>query len=143
MIIIDISINIIPIAIAGVASMALGFIWYSPYVLGKPWMKLMGYTTESLKEAQKQMGNLYLVSFIAALLTAYVLSNAINISAEYFRVTRLDAGLSTAFWMWAGFIAPVQLTDVIFGNKKWKLWAINTGYQLAAIMLMGIIISLI
>lgn len=139
----DISIDIIPVILAGIASLALGFIWYSPYLFGKTWMRLMGYTNETLKDAQKQMGNLYFVSFIAALLTAYVLLNAINISAEYFRVTRLDAGLSTAFWAWSGFIAPIQLTDVIFGNKKWQLWAINTGYQLAAIMLMGIIISLL
>ena len=34
-----VEVNYISILLAAVASMALGFLWYGPYVLGKQWMK--------------------------------------------------------------------------------------------------------
>lgn len=38
---------------------------------------------------------------------------------------------------------PVQLTEQIFGDKKWKLFGINTGYQLVAVAAMAVVIALI
>ena len=37
---------------------------------------------------------------------------------------------------------PTQVTAQIFGEKKWKLLAIDTGYQLAWMLLAGVIIGL-
>ena len=103
----------------------------------------MGITKVDMKSAQKGMVKMYSISFFAALVTAYVLSHVIAASGKSFGSNPLDAGLTTAFWMWLGFIAPVQLTDVIFGGKKWKLFVINTGYQLASLLMMGVVIGLL
>lgn len=137
----EIEVNFLAVFLAAAGSMGVGFLWYSPLILGKPWMKLMGYTEKSLKEAQKKMGPLYGVSFIAALVTAFVLSHVSTMSAAYFGYPFASAAFSSAFWMWLGFVAPVQLTDVIFGSKSFKLFAINTGYQLAALVSMAAIIG--
>lgn len=136
-------INYLSVLLAGVASMAVGFLWYSPFLLGKPWMKEMGMTEESIKKNQKNMMALYILSFIASLVTAFVLLNIIALSVNFLNSTKLSAGLTIAFWMWLGFIAPVQLTEVIFGGKSWKLFAINTGYQLAAILAMAVVLAII
>lgn len=138
-----IEVNYIAILLAAVATMGIGFFWYSPTVLGKPWMKLMGYTAEDLKAEQKKMGSLYTMSFVAAIVTAYVLSHVMALSQDFYNYSPVMTGLTTAFWVWIGFVAPVQMTDVIFGSKKWKLFAINTGYQLVSLLAMGIIIGLL
>jgi len=104
-------------------------------------MKLKGYTHESLKKAQKEMGKLYFLSFVVALITAYVLSHVMVLSKNFFAYTSIQTGLNTAFWMWLGFIMPVQLTDAIFGDKNWNLFGINTGYQLVSLLLMGLVIG--
>lgn len=52
-------------------------------------------------------------------------------------------GITSAFWMWLGFIMPVQATDVLFSKKPFKLFAINTCYQLASLLGMGIVIGLL
>lgn len=137
-----IEVNYLALILAVVISMVLGFLWYSSALFGKPWMKRMGHTPESIKKDQSQMGKWYLVSAVAALVTAYVLSHVMSLSENFYNYTPVMSGLSSAFWMWLGFIAPVQLTDVLFGKRDWTLYAINTGYQLVSILLMGLVIGL-
>ena len=138
-----IEVNYIAILIAAIVSMALGFLWYSPMVLGKPWMKLKGYTQESLKKEQKEMTKYYALSFLLAFVTAYILSHVIALSLNFYGFSRVSTGVTTAFWMWLGFIMPVQLTASIFGDKKWDLFGIDTGYQLVSVLAMGIVIGLL
>ena len=139
----ELSVNYLAILAAGIASMAIGFLWYSPMVLGKPWMKMMGFTKESMKAAQKEMGKYYALSFVATLVTAYVLSHIIVLSESFYGRGYVATGLTTGFFAWLGFVAPVQMADVIFSVKRsWKLFSINTGYQLTALLAMGIIIGL-
>ena len=38
-------------------------------------------------------------------------------------------------------MATVQLTDALFGKKPFKLYLINTGYQLACFLAMGAILA--
>ena len=138
----NISVNFLAVLIAAVAAMAVGFLWYSQALFGKPWMKLMGYTAESMKGAQKEMGKTYGISFVLALVTAYVLSHVMGLSMNFFHYTGVSTGLTSAFWMWLGFVMPVQLTEVLFGRKVLNLFAINTGYQLASLLVMGIVLGL-
>lgn len=105
-------------------------------------MKLMGYTKESMEAAKKEMGKTYAISFVLSLVTAFVLSHVMTMSQNYFGYPRLQTGLTSAFWMWLGFIMPVQTTEVLFGGKKWDLFAINTSYQLAALLAMGMVLGL-
>lgn len=136
-----IEVNYLAVLIAAVASMVVGFLWYSPVLLGKPWMKLMGYTTESMKAAQKEMMKTYGVSFVLALITAYVLFHVITMSEAYFGYSRLMTGLTSGLWMWLGFVMPVQAVDILFGKRVPKLFAINTGYQLVSLLVMGSVIA--
>jgi hypothetical protein len=139
----NVDINYFSLVLAGVASMIVGFIWYSPMLFGNSWMKLSGYTADSLKKAQKEMGKWYGISFVLSLISAYVLSHIMILSENFFGYSQLSTGLTTAFWMWLGFVMPVQLTDQIFGSKKWKLFIINTGYQLTALLLMAVIVAIL
>lgn len=138
----NIEVNYLAILLAGVASMILGFLWYSPILFGKQWMKLRGFTPETLKKAQKEMGTLYGISFVVSLITAYVLSHVMTMSGSFFGYPKIMTGLNTAFFMWIGFMMPVQLTATIFGNKQWALFGIDTGYQLASVIAMALVLSL-
>ena len=139
----NIEVNLLAVLVAGIVSLALGFLWYSPVVLGKQWMKEKGLTQDELKKAQKEMGKLYGLSFVVSLVTAYVLFHVMFLAENFFHYSLLSTGLMSGFWMWLGFIMPVQLTATIFGNKNWKLFGIDTGYQLVSIVAMGIVIALL
>lgn len=143
MININIEVNLLTVLIAAVVSMALGFLWYSPTVLGKQWIKEKGFSHESLKKEQKEMGKWYMFSFVLALISAYVLSHVMGLSSNFFHYPMIQTGLTTGFWMWLGFVMPVQATATIFGNKNWKLFGIDTGYQLVSLLAMGVVIGML
>lgn len=88
------------------------------------------------------MGKTYAVSFVVALVTAYVLYHVMVMSENFFHYPMLQTGLTSGFWMWLGFVAPVQLTDVLFGKKKLNLFYINTGYQLVTLLAMGAVLGI-
>ena len=138
-----IEVNYIAVLLASVASMVVGFVYYSPFVLGKPWMKLMGYSQEDMKPKGKQMPKMYLTSYILSLVTAYVLYHVMSLSLNFFNYSAVVTGLTSGFWMWLGFVMPVQATDYLFGKKKLELVCINTGYQLVSLLVMGVVIGLV
>src|SRR3990167_606451 len=137
-----VEVNYAAVVAAAVVSIGIGFLWYSPAVLGKPWMKEKGYKAESLKKEQKEMGKFYAVSFGLAIIMAYVLTHVMVMSESFFGYTMLSIGFTSAFWMWLGFVMPVQASAAIFGNKNWKLFGIDTGYQLVSLIAMGVVIAI-
>lgn len=137
-----IEVNYLAVLIAAVASMAVGFVWYGPVLFGKAWMKLMGHTKEAMEKAKKEMGKTYTISFVGALVMAYVLTHVVAQGQAFYGTDPVMTGLMAGFWSWLGFVAPVQMTEVLFGSKKWNLYFINTGYQLVSLLVMGVIISL-
>lgn len=138
-----VEINYLAVLFAAIAAMVVGFVWYGPMLFAKEWMKLMGHTAETMKGAKDEMMKLYGISFVLALVTAYVLAHVMFLSENFFQYPSLQTGLTSAFWMWLGFVMPMQATDVLFGGKKVKLFAINTGYQLVSLLAMGVVLGLL
>lgn len=133
--------NYISILIAGIVSMALGFVWYSPFVFGKIWMKEKGLTKEVLAKNQRKMQKFYLLSFIASLVTAFVLAQIIFLSNFFSGASFLQTGIMVGFFAWLGFVLPVQFTAIIFGSQNWKLLALDAGYQLVSLLAMGVVLA--
>ncbi len=131
-------VNIPALLSSALASMVIGFIWYSPVLFGKPWMKLMRLDAKKMKAAQKDMPKTYGLSFVATLVTAFVLSQFISSTLTY----TLNEGLLVGFLGWLGFTATALLTGVLFNEMPVKLFLINSGYQLASMLAMSTVLTL-
>ena len=138
----EVPINYLMVFIAGVVNMIIGFLWYSPVLFAKPWMKLSGLTKEQLKKDQKNMPRTMGLSFIAALIMAYCLRYSVVYGGAYTGLSGIPLGLMTGFFTWLGFIMPVQSTHVLFEKQPFKLFLIHTGYQLVAVLAMGAVLAL-
>ncbi len=130
------NVNLVSVLIASVASMIVGFLWYSPILFGNPWMKLVGMTKESMSAAKKGMAQMYALSAVAGFVMAYVLAHF----ASYTGAKTITDALSLAFWVWLGFVATVKFTDVLFVKKPLRLYFIDSGYQLASLAVMSVIL---
>ena len=134
------NVNLLSVLAAGIATMILGFVWYSPALFAKPWMREMGYDLNDkakLKEMQKSAGPTYGIAFLAGLVSAFMLGKILSI-------TPIDTalyGMKLGFGVWLGFVATVQLTSALFMKSSMKLFAINTGYQLVCYLVMGAILA--
>lgn len=139
----NLEINLLAVLLAAVAFMGVGFLWYT-MLFSKLWMNLKGYTAESMKNAQSQMGMGYVLSTALALVTAYVLSYVVAVTIEPFGYAPVVTGILAAFWLWLGLVMPVQATATLYSEKKrWALFALDTGYQLVGLLAMGLIIGLL
>lgn len=131
----EITLNYWAIVATAAWSMVLGSIWYAKPVFGKAWMQLVGMTDEKAKQgAAKAM----IMMVVAALVQAYVFAHVI----DAFLGDTLFEGIMGGVWMWLGFVAAVTIADVFFAQRPMKLWVITSGYQLANLVVGGVILAL-
>jgi hypothetical protein len=135
----NVPVNYLAIVIAAAANFVLGFMWYGP-LFGRPWRAMMGISNSNMNKPDG-MWKMFSIQLIGALLMAYVLWHSLVFAATYTNTTGMAAGLMVGFWSWLGFVAPVSVGSVLWENKPWKLWFINTGYYLAALLIMGVILA--
>lgn len=135
-------VNYLAVFAAALLSMVIGSIWYGP-LFGKPWMKLMGKTKESMKGFKSSdMARLYGIQFVGSLVMAYVLSHLLTFAMNYLGTSGISAGVQTGFWTWLGLVAPVTLTSVLWEGKSWNLYLLNNGYYLLLLCSMGSLLAL-
>ncbi len=137
------NINYWMVVISGVASMVLGFAWYSPAVFGKRFMKEMKVTAEQMAEHKKNdtngaMAKRYGLVFLFVLIEAFVISALLNSLV----VTSISGLLVLALCVWAGFSLPLSVNNVLFANESKTTLLINSGYQLANAVLVTLIIGI-
>jgi hypothetical protein len=136
------AINWLAVFVSAIACMAVGFLWYSPILFAKPWMRLMGVkcdTPEEKAAMQKEAGPMYGQAFVMGIISAAFL--AIVITRMFVPSTDLMRGLKIAFGVWLGFVATVQYTGALFTKRPKVLFLIDTGYQLVCYLVMGAIIT--
>jgi hypothetical protein len=133
-------VNLWAVLVCAVATMVVGFVWYSPALFANPWMKLMGYDPNDkakIAEMQKSAGPSYALSMVASILTAFVLGKIISVAAAANAVDGLKIGMV----VWLGFVTTVQFTNALFSRQRNRLYLINTGYQLVCYLAMGAILG--
>ena len=133
-------VNLWSVLVAAVATMILGFLWYSPLLFAKPWTVAMGYDPNDkakMDEMRKGAGKLYGITFVASLISAFVLAKIIDVTT----VTSALYGMKIGFAVWLGFVTTVQLTSTLFKKRPIKLYWIDTGYQLVCYLVMGAILA--
>lgn len=133
----QVEINYLAVLVSGIIAMVLGYLWYSPMLLGNQWMKLVGLTKEKIEEQKSQMPKTYGIMFIASLVMAYVLSHFIYFAGG----VTASAGVVGGFWAWLGFVATTMLSGSLFSNKPFKLFAIESGYYLVVLLVIGAVLA--
>lgn len=138
----ELSINMTAILVAVVVNFFLGFIWYTP-LFGKAWGKEMGYDP-NMKPDNSVMFKGMAFMVIGNFFFAWVFAH--NIAAWEFVPGINEAGpmanaMSAAIFTWLGFYFPGELGNTVWEKKSWKLFFINTGYHLASLIVVAMILT--
>ncbi len=142
-IMIDVYVNYLAVALAAVANMVLGYVWFGP-LFGKRWSSMIGMKKEGMdmQKAKAGMWKGYILAFVGSLVMAFVLSYFLTFASFYTDYSGISAGLMVGFWSWIGFIAPVTSSSVLWEGKPWKLYFLTTAYYLVSALAMGCILAL-
>ena len=138
----EMHINFVAILVAVVANFILGFLWYTP-LFGKAWAKEMGFDT-TVKPTSGQMAKGMIIMVIGNFFLAFVFAH--NIAAWSYvpgmsEMSQLTSIMNAAGFTWLGFYLPVDLGAIAWENKSWKLFAINTGYHFAMVLVAAVILT--
>jgi hypothetical protein len=134
----EVQIDWLGIVVATVAAMVIGSVWYSKWLLGPMWQKLVGVKDSEMKmNAAPAMT----AAVVLTLLTAYVLNHLIYVAHAYYDYSWVQSGLTTAFWVWLGIAFPFQWMSGMFENRRRKLIVLNLSNQLITLLVMGAIIG--
>ncbi|MCD6068296.1 MAG: hypothetical protein K0S33_3122 [Bacteroidetes bacterium] len=160
--------NFLILLAAAVIPLIIGFIWYHPKVFGTAWMKTTGVTPEDGKKMNMPLvfGLTFLFSFLIAFGMQFVVihqmsvfsvlanepgimdpnsemgSWLVNFMAKYgnnFRTFKHGMLHGTVFGIM--FVTPLIAINAMFERKGFKYIAINAGYWIVSLMLMGGLIS--
>jgi drug/metabolite transporter (DMT)-like permease len=103
------------------------FVWWSPLGFLGPWQKLVGISSETLK---RRMGVGTAFSIAGSLVIAIVLKAGIE--GTQLRTAWAGAGLGLGAGI--GFVVPALLSPVVFEGKSFRLFLINAGFQVLALV---------
>lgn len=118
------SIHYLGIVVATVASLALGYLWYSPFVFGQSPMTFRV--------------RIFWINLVATLITAFVLERVLyNLPLVTLRFT-----LSMSVLLWLGFTGAISGAEYfsVDPRKSWSSFAIDQGRVLVSIIVMTLII---
>ena len=133
----QVHINFIAVLVAAAIAFAIGGLWYSPLLFAKQWVKAHGYTEDNVTEMQKSAGKAYAITIVCHLLIAL----AMAVLVSYLHLAVCVKGLKLGLLVWAGFALPLGLMANAFSNKRITAFAIDAGYQLVYLLIMGAIIT--
>ncbi|MBM3311080.1 MAG: DUF1761 domain-containing protein [Candidatus Aminicenantes bacterium] len=129
--------NVLSILVCGAVSLVLGFLWYGP-LFGKAWAGYTGWTEEKVKTIPgSRMAMTYALTFLAALVSAYVLA---VLSPAVGASTAAD-GLVLGLAAGVGFVAMAFGTTHLFEHKPLRLWLIVAGYEIVYLAAAGVVVT--
>lgn len=127
------NLNIWAILTAASSNFLVGGLWYSPLLFGKVWMKVNGFTEESMRN--RRMGRIFGLTFLFSIIMATNLSLVLggNAGPGYGAAYGLHAGL---FW-----VAMAICIIGLFEGRSLRYLLIHAGYVTISFLLMGLIIA--
>lgn len=152
--------------LAALVPMIIGFVWYGP-LFGKAWISQMGFTKESLKDTN--MVKTLLICYVLSLLIAFALMPMVIHQMGVYSTLAGDPGfaeqIGESYSYFESFVAnysdrfrtfkhgafhgilfgfflimPILGIIAVFEKKSFKYVAINAGYWMVTLALMGGII---
>jgi magnesium-transporting ATPase (P-type) len=140
--------NYLGMGLAIVASMILGFLWYSPKTpTGKVWCRGMGMDPDNMTPPPGgKMAVSMILMVIGSLLLFFMLAHSFIAYRDAYRLDeagydlKLVDGIMGGVFTWLGFIVPIQLNSVAFENRPWSFFFVNASYYLVMLVVAGILL---
>lgn len=139
------------LALAVVANVILGFLWYAPWSpTGKVWMRETK-TDPNAKPPGAQMAVSMGLMLLGALLMMFVFTHTMTVYKDAFQntatggragydLTAMD-GAFGGLMTWLGFIVPLSFNRISFERGSWSLFWVNSGYYLVSLVVAGVLVA--
>lgn len=128
----SIQIDLLTVFIAAALNMVIGYFWYSKWLFGPAWAQL---NKVSMNGKHNKLAPIY--GLIVSLVIAYFLA----FFEAYMGVTTVTDSMFVGFCAWLGFVATTQIAAVIWHDRPFKGFLLDTGYKLLSFLVMSGVIG--
>lgn len=126
--------NHLAVLLAAIIQWFIGIVWYSPALFGPAWHPAV----DDRPGAKKTNG-------IAGTIASEIGNLIVSFMVLYFLwltgVAGLKHGAFIGFFLWLGFVATPPFAQYVHERRPFKLYVINTGYWLVALMISGALLG--
>lgn len=134
----NVTINFLAVGLAALSSMVVGTIYYLPALFGNRLTALTGVDPNK----PKRPALTYILTFLASVITAYVLAYMTSLTWNSEGGASLLPALVTGFFLWLGFTAARMLVHDLFDGRDIRIFFITIGHELITVLVMALIIGL-
>jgi hypothetical protein len=127
--------NFLAILVAAVACFLFEGAWYSLFL--NAWLKGIGHTMEWLTV----QGVSFPLQAATALASAAILAATISIFTQLTGAQTAWRGMKVASTLWVGCVLTTVATEYVFEVRTYAIFAINTGFWLIGMIIMGAIVG--
>ena len=127
-------INPAALIVAALLRTVIGALWYSPVAFGPAWMAEVQCNEAEMK---RRLPRALVVDVLGNIVMAFVLIHAVS----YAGAATAAQGAGVGFFNWLGFVMVAFLFTMMFEGRSFKLFALNNGFQLLSLLIMGAIVA--
>jgi hypothetical protein len=130
-------VNYLAVLVATIAVFVLGWLWYSPLLFYKPWMRARGLDPAAAMANAKMPAGKLVIEFVRCFVLAFVIAHlvgALSIS-NWFIAAHLG------LLLWIAFPVVLLTGSVIWENVPVKVAVIHAGDWLVKLLVIPIILS--
>jgi len=127
--------NYLPIVVSALIYLGVAALWYSPILFGRTWMAENGVRESDLKRRGMLPG------FLFAVLASLVLALGLALLLHMADIANWFTGALLGGFLALLISAPAALPIYVFENRSMKLFFLNEGMPVAALLVMGAVIA--
>ena len=125
----------LPVLVAAVVVFVLGWLWYSPLLFFKPWMRLCGLDPVAAMAGAKVPAGKLLIELARCLVLAYVIARFVALLG----ITTWIGALHFGLFLWIGFPVILLAGSVLWDNTPSGVAAIHAGDWLVKLLVISVI----
>src|SRR5258708_35397748 len=116
-------VNYLAVLVSAVAVFVLGWLWYSPLLFFKPWMRLRGMDPDAAMAGAKMPGGKLVVELVRCLVLTYIIARFVALLG----VASLFGAVHFGLFVWVGFPGILLTGSALWQTPPGKVAAVPSG----------------
>jgi hypothetical protein len=132
-----VTVNYLAVLVAAITVFVLGWLWYSPLLFFKPWMRARGMDPAAAMAGAKMPAGKLVIEFVRCFVLAYIITRFVALLG----ITSWMGAVHFGVMLWIGFPVILLIGSILWDNTPRKVAAIHAGDWLVKILVISIIAS--